>query len=122
MNFEQFKWFCNTEQNESITETDWKNIIENFEKKENCKKDLLLSSKGFTDYLNDHNQFIFDLQHNKVYQDMNLPIFKYFINSSHNTYLTGDQLTSESSADHYRSTIMNGARLLESKKEYCNEI
>ena len=65
--------------------------------------------------MNDESQFIANPEHNNVYQNMNLPIFNYFVNSSHNTYLTGDQLTSDSSADCYRAAILNGARLVESK-------
>jgi phosphatidylinositol phospholipase C delta len=48
-----------------------------------------------------------------VTQNMDLPIFSYFVNSSHNTYLSGDQLTSRSGADCYRYAIMSGARLVE---------
>lgn len=66
--------------------------------------------------MNDESQFIANPEHNNVYQNMNLPIFNYFVNSSHNTYLTGDQLTSDSSADCYRAAIMAGARLVESEK------
>ncbi len=43
------------------------------------------SLQGFVNYLNDERQFINNPDHNKVYQNMNLPIFNYFINSSHNT-------------------------------------
>ena len=49
----------------------------------------------------------------EVSDDMCHPLHEYFINSSHNTYVTGNQFNSASSADMYRRVITMGCNCVE---------
>ncbi|MCJ1251437.1 hypothetical protein MMC30_008670 [Trapelia coarctata] len=45
--------------------------------------------------------------------DLDYPISSYFISSSHNTYLSGNQLYGESSTEAYRNVLLRGCRSVE---------
>lgn len=48
-----------------------------------------LTSRGMIEFLVSEDNNILDLSHLDQHMDMNMPLSHYFINSSHNTYLTG---------------------------------
>ena len=56
---------------------------------------------GFQMYLLSSEGSIFNPAMQQLCQDMSQPLCHYFISSSHNTYLMGDQLRGNSSVEAY---------------------
>lgn len=74
-----------------------------------------LSLEGFTHFITFSNYHDL-IDHSKlklVYQDMDQPLAHYWIASSHNTYLLGNQVTGESSVDAYIKALKEGCRCVE---------
>ncbi|XP_011296574.1 1-phosphatidylinositol 4,5-bisphosphate phosphodiesterase classes I and II isoform X2 [Musca domestica] len=90
-----------------------KEVITQYEpNKFNAQKGLL-SLDGFLRYLMSEDNPIMAANKWDLSDDMNQPLAHYFINSSHNTYLTGHQLTGKSSVEIYRQCLLAGCRCVE---------
>uniref|UniRef100_A0A671M6L3 1-phosphatidylinositol 4,5-bisphosphate phosphodiesterase n=1 Tax=Sinocyclocheilus anshuiensis TaxID=1608454 RepID=A0A671M6L3_9TELE len=88
-------------------------IIQRYEPDDKLKRKGLMSCDGFCRYLmSDENAPVF-LDRLEVYQEMDHPLSHYFINSSHNTYLTGRQFGGKSSVEMYRQVLLTGCRCVE---------
>ena len=69
---------------------------------------------NFVEFLHGTENEIWQPQYLKeVYENMNLPLTHYYHASSHNTYLTGDQLKSKSSCEAYIRALRDGCRCVE---------
>ncbi|KAJ8259690.1 hypothetical protein GJAV_G00172310 [Gymnothorax javanicus] len=103
----------NTQKMSSVTRRYCQEIVRRFEPCPENKDLQVLGIDGFTNYLRSPAGDIFNPEHHEVNQDMTQPLTNYFINSSHNTYLTGDQLLSQSRVDMYAYVLQAGCRCVE---------
>ncbi|KAM3859435.1 1-phosphatidylinositol 4,5-bisphosphate phosphodiesterase delta-3-A-like [Diretmus argenteus] len=88
-------------------------LILTYELNEWAQKNQFMTPNGFTMYMLSKENCVFDPEHGRVFQDMNRPLAHYFISSSHNTYLTKDQITSDSSTEPYIRALNHGCRCVE---------
>ncbi|KAM6949150.1 1-phosphatidylinositol 4,5-bisphosphate phosphodiesterase beta-3 [Aplochiton taeniatus] len=72
-----------------------------------------ISLLAFSKYLGGEENTIVPPERLDMIDDMNHPLSHYFINSSHNTYLTVGQLTGLSSVEMYRQVLLSGCRCIE---------
>ncbi|XP_075154088.1 phospholipase C at 21C isoform X2 [Haematobia irritans] len=90
-----------------------KEVITQYEPNKFTAQKGLLSLDGFLRYLMSDDNPIMASNKWDLSDDMNQPLSHYFINSSHNTYLTGHQLTGKSSVEIYRQCLLAGCRCVE---------
>uniref|UniRef100_A0A8D3DYN3 Phosphoinositide phospholipase C n=1 Tax=Scophthalmus maximus TaxID=52904 RepID=A0A8D3DYN3_SCOMX len=97
----------------NVTPEDVAEIIDKFEESDENKQGGVMGIEGFTSFMRSPACDIFNPLHHKVNQDMEQPLSNYFVASSHNTYLTGDQLLSHSKTDMYAWVLQSGCRCVE---------
>lgn len=112
ISIDQFITFWNTTQAERLSKEDAVAMIGKSSKTVFGSKDSITYSL-FLSVMNSYENDIFRSDKREVYQDMNQPLSSYFIASSHNTYLEGDQLQSNSSVNRYISDFLKGCRCVE---------
>ncbi|XP_039247872.1 1-phosphatidylinositol 4,5-bisphosphate phosphodiesterase beta-1-like isoform X2 [Styela clava] len=122
LSLEQMKRFVNTDQRDPrlneilypfMTDEQVEALIIKYEPNHHLSKRSQLSLEGLDAYLQSDENLCVSSSKYGLYQDMNQPISHYFINSSHNTYLTGNQYKSRSTAEIYRQCLMAGCRCVE---------
>ncbi|XP_063122681.1 1-phosphatidylinositol 4,5-bisphosphate phosphodiesterase delta-4 isoform X10 [Rattus norvegicus] len=110
----EFVDFLREEQKESDHSSDLAlKLIDRYEPSENGRLLRVLSKDGFLSYLCSADGNIFNPDCLPIYQDMTQPLSHYYINSSHNTYLLGDQFCGQSSVEGYIRALKRGCRCVE---------
>mmetsp|Transcript_20162 Transcript_20162/g.57833 ORF Transcript_20162/g.57833 Transcript_20162/m.57833 type:complete len:882 (+) Transcript_20162:131-2776(+) len=81
---------------------------------EPAMRNRYITKDTFEAYLASNENSAFDpLREECDEHNMSKPLSEYWINTSHNTYLTGDQLTSTSSVEMYMNALYRGCRCVE---------
>ncbi|XP_068831990.1 1-phosphatidylinositol 4,5-bisphosphate phosphodiesterase beta-3 isoform X2 [Capricornis sumatraensis] len=88
-------------------------LIEKYEPNKQFLERDQMSMEGFSRYLGGEENGILPLEALDLSADMTQPLSAYFINSSHNTYLTAGQLAGTSSVEMYRQALLWGCRCVE---------
>ncbi|XP_074047457.1 1-phosphatidylinositol 4,5-bisphosphate phosphodiesterase delta-4 isoform X1 [Macrotis lagotis] len=110
----EFADFLREEQKEGDQTSDLAlDLIARYEPSDSAKLRHVLTIDGFLAYLCSPDGDIFSPACRPVYQDMSYPLNHYFIHSSHNTYLLGDQLRGQSSVEGYIRALKRGCRCVE---------
>ncbi|XP_072265743.1 1-phosphatidylinositol 4,5-bisphosphate phosphodiesterase beta-1 [Pyxicephalus adspersus] len=88
-------------------------LIEKYEPNSSLSSKGQISVEGFMRYLSGEENGVVPPEKLDLNEDMSQPLSHYFINSSHNTYLTAGQLAGNSSVEMYRQVLLAGCRCVE---------
>lgn len=101
-------------QREHLSYDEILSIIQKFEPSSNMRQMGWMSFEGFARFLMDKDNFASKNEESQVNLDeLQHPLSYYYIESSHNTYLTGHQLKGESSVELYSQVLLQGCRSVE---------
>ncbi|XP_008121631.2 1-phosphatidylinositol 4,5-bisphosphate phosphodiesterase beta-3 isoform X1 [Anolis carolinensis] len=96
-----------------LTQAQVRQLIDKYEPNQQFQQRDQMSMEGFGRYLGGEENAIVPPEKLDLSDDMTQPLSGYFINSSHNTYLTAGQLTGNSSVEMYRQVLLSGCRCIE---------
>ncbi|XP_070696727.1 1-phosphatidylinositol 4,5-bisphosphate phosphodiesterase beta-1 [Pempheris klunzingeri] len=88
-------------------------LMERYQHDQAQLKQGLISLQAFSSYLSSDENGVIPPEKLDQSEDMSFPLSHYFINSSHNTYLTAGQLAGSSSVEMYRQVLLAGCRCVE---------
>ncbi|XP_028857653.1 1-phosphatidylinositol 4,5-bisphosphate phosphodiesterase beta-1 isoform X3 [Denticeps clupeoides] len=88
-------------------------LMEKYEPNQGLVQKGNVSVEGFSRYLISEENGVIPPEKLDQSEDMTFPLSHYFINSSHNTYLTAGQLAGNSSVEMYRQVLLSGCRCVE---------
>ncbi|XP_066549709.1 1-phosphatidylinositol 4,5-bisphosphate phosphodiesterase epsilon-1 isoform X3 [Amia ocellicauda] len=114
MAIQQLNDFLVNCQGEHHTYDEILSIIQKFEPSLSMRQMGWMSFEGFARFLLDKDNFASENEESQLNMDNLLyPLSYYYIESSHNTYLTGHQLKGESSVELYSQVLLQGCRSVE---------
>jgi len=105
----KMKEFFKKEQNEDWTDDMCHDLISKY----NIEKLGHISFDNLEEYLSSNSNLLVKPECSTMYQDTNLPLSYYYINSSHNTYLSGHQLKGLSTSEMYTWSLRSGCKCVE---------
>ncbi|XP_041830274.1 1-phosphatidylinositol 4,5-bisphosphate phosphodiesterase epsilon-1 [Melanotaenia boesemani] len=101
-------------QKEHLSYDEILSIIQKFEPSSTMRQMGWMSFEGFARFLMDKENFASRNEESQINpEELQYPLSYYYIESSHNTYLTGHQLKGESSVELYSQVLLQGCRSVE---------